>query len=332
MSSRGGSINYVDGFSGPGEYTGGEEGSPLIAIRAIVERATPLAAKCTLTFIEADRSRYEYLAQKIAGITLPNNVRAGCYCDRFETIMTAELDRLEGEGNVIAPAFVFIDPFGFSGVPMSLIRRIMNNPHCEVLITFIYEELNRFISLESLWPAATALFGNDEWRRVMNVTESRLRESTLHGIYQTQLRAAAGIRHVLSFKMKNRSNTTDYFLFFGTNHILGLKKMKEAMWNVDESGSFLFSDNTHNPSQPVLFQQEPDFGLLKHLLLARFRGSAPTVGELEEYVLTETPFRETHYKRQVLKPMEQTEEIRVRCPRRDRRKGSFPEDCIIEFP
>ena len=36
-------INYIDGFAGPGEYEGGEDGSPLLAIEAArshVERKT----------------------------------------------------------------------------------------------------------------------------------------------------------------------------------------------------------------------------------------------------------------------------------------------------
>lgn len=330
MANSGHSINYVDGFAGPGEYTGGEEGSPLIAIRAIIDRPVALRSHFSLTFIEAGRDRCEFLSQKIGGLRLPANIRTECCCDKFDSVMTVELDRLERERKVLAPAFVFIDPFGVTGVPLSLISRIMKNPRCEVLITFMYEELNRFIKTESLWTAATGLFGNEDWRAVLSVTGARQRESILHGIYQTQLRAAAGIRYVLSFKMKNRSNTTDYFLFFGTNHILGLKKMKEAMWNVDESGSYLFSDNTYNPAQPVLFQREPDFAYLKRLLLERFRRSTITVADLEEFVLTETPFRETHYRR-VLVPMEKAGEISAHCPTHKRRKGSFTNDCLIEF-
>ena len=30
-------INYIDGFSGPGSYVGGEEGSPIIAIQTAME-------------------------------------------------------------------------------------------------------------------------------------------------------------------------------------------------------------------------------------------------------------------------------------------------------
>lgn len=39
MGSRRGRILFIDGYAGPGMYTGGEEGSPLIAIRAYKEHS-----------------------------------------------------------------------------------------------------------------------------------------------------------------------------------------------------------------------------------------------------------------------------------------------------
>lgn len=42
--------------------------------------------------------------------------------------------------------------------------------------------------------------------------------------------------------MRNERNTTDYFLFFAINNELGLKKMKEAMWRIEASGTYSFSD------------------------------------------------------------------------------------------
>ena len=35
MGSWNGRILFIDGFAGPGEYEGGEEGSPLIALRSL---------------------------------------------------------------------------------------------------------------------------------------------------------------------------------------------------------------------------------------------------------------------------------------------------------
>jgi three-Cys-motif partner protein len=330
MTSWNGHVNYIDGFAGPGEYEGGEEGSPIIAIRAIMEHKAKLKSDFGLLFIEADKERCEFLEQKIESIDLPKNISVGCHCGRFDEAMAVILDELDIKESKIAPTFVFIDPFGFSGVPFSIIKRIMEHPRCEVLITFMYEEINRFIGNARLWASLTELFGSDEWKGVINIKDSRRREIALQDIYKKQLETEANIEHVLSFKMTNKANRTDYFLFFGTKNILGLKKMKEAMWRVDETGSFEFSDATYNPAQPTLFQSQPNYQYLKSLILEIFKGKKVKARDLETYILTRTSFRETHYKRQVLKPMERAEEIRVDGPSR-RRKESYPDDCTIEF-
>ena len=102
---------------------------------------------------------------------------------------------------------------------------------------------------------------------------------------------------------RNASGVTDYYLFYATGNLLGLKKMKEAMWKVDQSGEFTFSDAT-DPNQMVLFEGEPRYDHLRQRILSQFAGREVTVGDLEEFVLAETAFRERHYKQQVLKPLE----------------------------
>ena len=132
--------------------------------------------------------------------------------------------------------------------------------------------------------------------------------------------------------MRNAGNRTDYFLFFGTSNIAGLKKMKEAMWKVDEASGLQFSDAT-DPTQEVLFAAEPDFSDLKRRIIRRFSGSQVPVTSIEEFVVAETPYRETHYKKQVLKIMEQAgpAEIQILSAPPNRRKGTFPVGTIVRF-
>ncbi len=95
--------------------------------------------------------------------------------------------------------------------------------------------------------------------------------------------------------MRNGRDVTDYFLFYATNNRKGLQKMKEAMWKIDRAGEFTFSDAT-DPNQMVLFG-EPAVDVLRQQILDRFGGREATVGEVEEFVLAETAFRESHYKK-----------------------------------
>jgi len=207
----------------------------------------------------------------------------------------------------------------------------MGNIRCEVMITFMYEEINRFISDKRRWDSLNETFGTKKWQQVISENDPQQRELLLHKIYREQLEKEANIKFVHSFKMTNKTNRTDYFLFFGTNNIMGLKKMKEAMWKVDESGMFEFSDATFNPAQPMLFEVVPNYEQLKKIILDNFKGKSISIPELENYILTQTYFRETHYKRQILIPMEKAGEIDVNSPNPLRRKMTYPQDCVIDF-
>jgi len=328
-----GRVLYIDGFAGPGEYIGKKDGSPIIAIKSILEHKANIQSEIKLIFIEADSKRCEFLKQKISALKIPPNISTECYCAKFDEFLTSALNDLDEQEKRIAPTLVFIDPFGFTGMPFKLIERIMKNKKCEVFITFMYEEINRFISKKELWNNFIELFGTEEWKKVLPVKDPNMRCNLLHDIYKSQLEKNAKISFVRSFKMKNKMNKTDYFLFFGTNNITGLKKIKEAMWKVDEGGAFQFSDTTYNPSQPMLFEKTPSYYLLKKIILNKFKGKNVNIQELENFIVTETSFRETHYKKNILVPMEKSDppEIEiVKCSPK-RRRGTFPPDCIIKF-
>ena len=153
-------------------------------------------------------------------------------------------------------------------------------------------------------------------------TRRRLRaELFLHGY---GIAATAGAKYARSFQMRNTSGLTDYYLFYATNNPLGLRKMKEAMWRVDETGEFTFSDAT-NPNQLILIGREPRFDVLAKQLNDHFRGREIALSEIEEFVLAETPFRETHYKR-VLKALELSDPpgLELLAGPYGRKRGTFP--------
>lgn len=327
-----GRVLYIDGFAGPGEYIGGKDGSPIIAIKAILEHKANIKSEIKMLFIEADKDRCNHLKQKINSLKIPSNIGIEPIYGKFDETLTDLFKYIDEQGVRLAPAFVFIDPFGFTGIPFTLIKRIMRNEKCEVLITFMFEEINRFISDSRLWDSLTKTFGTGEWKKVISEQDSKKRTELLHSIYKGQLERDAGVEFVRSFKMINKINKTDYYLFFGTNHITGLKKMKEVMWKVDKSGLFQFSDATYNPNQPVLFEMKSNYNQLKRIILEKFRGKSVSIPNLEYFILTKTAFRETHYKRQILKLVEKVKpaEIKVKCQRK-RIIGTFPSHCIVEF-
>ena len=83
----------------------------------------------------------------------------------------------------------------------------------------------------------------------------------------------------------------------------------------------------------VLFSKEPQYDLLQKLVIDRFKGQEITVGAIEEFAVTETPFRETHYKRQVLKLLELSDPpgLIVTNNPNGRRPGTYPNKNLVSF-
>lgn len=295
LASTRGRIVFVDGFAGPGEYEGGEPGSPIIALDSLIEHSYfPKMSGCEFLFlfIEADRAHFEMLERTVAGRHFHPNVKPRVRCGTFEEHMAQVLDSL-GEKQM-APAFVMVDPFGVKGLPLNLLRRLASFPKTELLITFIYESMSRFLGSDNFKPHLDKLFGTSEWRRAMNLHGDR-RKEFLSDLYARQL-GSIGMEYVRLFEMKDAGNRTEYFLAFATHHTEGLRVMKEAMWKVDQATGGMFSDFTApSQEQAKLFEGEPDYAHLRWLIMDRFakRADVP-VSEIDEFVLVETAFRETH--------------------------------------
>jgi three-Cys-motif partner protein len=316
---------YIDGFAGPGAYEGGEAGSPIIALDTALGFKPPLTAKVHFLFVEEREDRADHLLQQVALRTLPPNfsvlVEGGV---TFEAAFTKLYPSFERNGRLV-PTFAFIDPFGWTGAPFTLVRQILAQRSCEVFVNFMYEEINRFIGHPAQVANFDSFFGTEEWKRCINASDPRARNRCLHDLYLRQLHT--GATHVRSFEMSNARDVTDYYLFYASNELLGLKKMKEAMWKADESGEFRFSDAT-DPNQLVLFENAPSLPALQARIVNEFSGKDVTVSDIENFVVVETAFRETHYK-SILKALEKAGRLNVIKGHPNRRVGTFGDPGMV---
>ncbi len=338
LGSWAGRIVFIDGFAGPGRYSGGEPGSPVIALQALLDhpyfKESRPGRNVVFAFIEQDPERAAALREEIDAIPCPAWVTAKVYEGAFSDHMTELLNAIEADKKQLAPTFAFIDPFGFKGLPMALVARIVRYPRCECLVSFMYEDINRFLAHPGAAIQAhyDELFGTDEWRAIARITDPETRKDRLVSLYREQLKKIAGLKYVRTFEMINQGNRTEYFLFYGTNSKLGLSKMKEAMWRADPVGGQVFSDRSVS-GQGVLFEPEADTTPLRRQLQGRFRdkGWVP-IEEVSDFVLEETAYSELiHLKRATLAPMEKEDFLEAKRPGERGRRGTFPSGTKIRF-
>jgi three-Cys-motif partner protein len=331
MGSWNGRVVYIDGFAGPGKYSLGEDGSPVVVLKAARDHTYPMKAQLVCIFVENDFERCSHLKNVLDELspTLPDRIKWAAVHGKFDEHLTKTLNVIEAQKKNLAPSFVFIDPFGFSQTPFKTVAKVLANPRCEVLVNFMYEEVNRFISLEEHAEDFDKLFGTTEWRSVRSLSGPSHRRKAIHDIYLKQLKTCAAYVH--SFEMLNKGNSTDYFLFFATNSLKGLEKMKEAMWKVDDTGSFQFSDHYDARGLMSLFSAQPNLAPLREAILKTFAGRQISIEQLQDWVTAETEFLQKHLKRQILAPMEDAGEVSVVNPAPKRRKGTFSPSTVLKF-
>jgi three-Cys-motif partner protein len=286
-------VIFCDGFAGPGVYSNGEDGSPTIAIKAFLEHSYRDRVKANIRylFIEENEARCQSLRNVVGRLRLPDSVDVLILNETYQDAFTELLDFMDEQEAQLAPTFAFIDPFGIRGLPLETIKRLMAHRSCEVLVTVMVGYMNRFISRPEFEPHCDELFGTDAWRAAIEL-EGSARESHLRNLYQRRLldpTSGVGARYARYFTMKDGRGVTIYDLFFATNHPKGIDAMKDAMWNVDQTGEYSFSDAT-NPDQEMLFTTEPDWQRLVDILADQFAADMVPWPRVEE-AIRQTPFR-----------------------------------------
>jgi three-Cys-motif partner protein len=324
-------IIYIDGFCGPGRYSDGEDGSPIIALKEALKQQPVLAtSEVNFLFIDERADRINHLNSEISLLKIPSNFHVHAIVNEFENTLTQILDDLQQNGHQLAPTFAFIDPFGFAGTPFSLVKRLLSNQRTEVFINIMIEFVNRFAEHPSdgVIQNIKELLGASD-SEITDVVNSHDRKLAFRKLYQDNLHKHA--KFVRFFEMYDDKNNLIYYLFFAGNHPLGHKKMKEAFWRVDCQSGFKFSDRT-NPNQPVLFELNPALDLAK-LLKLHFSGTTQKSERVILFVEDETAYTEPHAKK-ALAHLEIRNEISVAALKSDgkiRRKGTFPDGVIITF-
>lgn len=320
-------INYIDGFAGPGEYSGGEKGSPILAIESALDHVSKGSLSSAVTinfaFVESIPEHAAHLKSQLTKISTPPQFKIEVIEGEFRDEIGGVLDKLESENKSLAPTFAFVDPFGFSGIPMSLMKRILQFPKCEVFVNVMVEFINRFLKhpndkITSHFPET---FGTSEVLCIPEQSGDRLEK--LLQLYRTQLNQHG--KFVGRFDMFGRQDRNKYSLYFATNAPKGFEKMKASMWSVDKYTGSKFSDADPNPT--YLFDSW-GFEPLWDILQSKYAGKVAAMVEIERFVVEETDYLPTHA-RTILAQYEDCGKVTVEpMPNCKRRGKTFHKDKV----
>ncbi|SFO49919.1 three-Cys-motif partner protein [Geodermatophilus obscurus] len=295
------SVTYAEGFSGPGVYSGGEIGSPVIAMQALIDNVPKTKGVARFVFIDDDKRCVDMLRKTLrtafpdrprSDAAMPVRVIEGTCIDHLE----AALDSINAWGQ---PIFANLDSWGNAPVPYKLLQRLAVNVSSEVIVTLFPQHFVRFVS--NLGEAGDEVFGGDPTWRTVNGLAPEAKSRHILTCYRQALKAA-GFPYLLDFELIPKHGQPLY-LVFGTGHPLGVKKMKDSLWEVDRAQGVGFRDPRDDQAETLFDMEEPQIGPLARLLEQKLRDSGRVrVEELRQFALFETVYRPEHVIR-ALKPL-----------------------------
>jgi len=333
-SARGSDLLYVDGFAGPGRYMNYPTGSPIAALRASTKARSAMGASWAAgdihcAFVESDLKRFEHLRDHLDAFSSFERLIIHLFHDTFVNGLSSLKTQLPYFFSTSRPVMAFIDPFGATGAPYSIVSDILSSERSEVLINFDTDAVVRIFEAGTSSGHERVLrdiYGDDSWTELEQYRGSFTELCRLAvAIYKRRLRSITGIKYVFAFEMRDRANTLEYHLIFASQHPKGLEKMKEAMKELDQAGDYVFSDG--NIDRPILFRFD-DPNVFATALRREFSGRTVSYPEVIDYALNETPFINA---KRMLRVLEQQSLIQVLSSDVKRKRGTFPEKSVTHI-
>ncbi len=286
-----GRVLYVDTHAGRGRHVSGEPGSPLVALQTLLRhshRDRLLEKSCfRFLFIERDPENLAALRRELAALgQMPEGIHVDTAVEDAFALLSEGINRLTRERKKLAPAFVFVDPYGFK-VPAGLLAQLMVAGRVELFVNVIWRELDMAVQQRpepgsTLANTLDSVFGGNEWRVVI---DGRSQDERLDQAARL-LAAKVGAGWWTYIRMVSGGNATRYMLLHLTNHDAGRDLIKDCLWRVCPDGGFhvLQSDQ---PGQPTLFEREPNLGPLKDWIVRKLAQRPHRWRELETAIRPE---------------------------------------------
>ena len=329
-------LAYFDLYAGPGKYNDGSKSTPIL----ILEEAVRNPDLCRfLKSIFNDHKHADELRENIAAIIGVEKLEH--QPEVFELDIDDEIAALFSKP--LPPSFSFIDPFGYKGVTLKLLRAMLKDWGCDLILFFSYARINAAIDNEIFEDHTLALFGRQrlmELRGKLTDKRPSEREKLILESFSQAL-AEMGFPYVLPFTFKRPGQErTSHHLIFVTKAKLAYNVMKEIM--AAESSefdqgvpSFAYSNSLSEYETPLLFSLDRPLEHLADDLVTCFAGRTLTMLEVFERHNIGKRFVLRNYKAALMQ-LEAEEKIATNPPahKRPKRKGqpTFGDNVIVIFP
>ena len=319
-------IAYIDLYAGPGKYADETPSTPLLILQEAIQDSKIRERLVTL-FNDKNERNASLLQKAINQLPHVNTLKY------FPDVLNREVDDEEFssifEKMKLIPTLIFIDPWGYKGLSLRLIKSVIKDWGCDCIFFFNYRRINMGLANLVVKGHMDALFGEsraEELRNQIDGFHSTQRESIIiEALHQAlRNRVAEYVQH-FGFKDNNGKRTTHHLVFVSKN-FLGYDIMKEIMANESSNNNNGIATFEYGPT----VRQLPllnELSTLGDMILEEFAGKSITMEEIYKKHSVHRPYIKKNYK-DILTKLERQGKIETSTHRR----GSFGDKVIVTFP
>lgn len=331
-------IGYLDLFSGPGRYGDGNPSTPLLILENAINHWNPKVRKTIqLTFNDSDPQNVDKLRNEIKQFPDAGKLKIPpkTYDLKVDNKFVKDFERM-----TTIPTLSFIDPWGYKGLSLPLVRALVKDWGCDSIFFFNYRRINPGIENEVLEKPISDLFTKEvlfELREKVLGKEPFEREEIILQAVKDVFKGW-GMDFVLPFPFKNESGKrTTHYLIFVSKSDLGYNIMKDIMGKSSSSHIQDVPSFEYNPAAAkikqlsIIFEFEKPLNKLQKMLLDDFADSTRSMKQIYENHHVGKNYIKKNYKDALLNLENQGKIITNRIQRRARRR-SFPDDMLATFP
>lgn len=236
------------------------------------------------------------------------------------------------------PTVFFMDPFGFD-LPFELNKLILSKySNVELLINFMYEEINRFIAVDSVKKKMGELFGVKDMSSIttkLGNASSEERKQIIKGTYTDNLKKC-GAKYTLDFDIRGERGQLKMSMIFVTKNLNGFDTMKEALDKISNTDRLEYIPATDIEESQIRlegFEKKLDKSdELSEYIYELEKGKTIQIDTLIN-IVKEHPVIPSKYTKAALKKLNLEGKVE-RVFRRSGvpvRKNTFPDDAYIKF-
>lgn len=327
-----GKIAYIDLYAGPGRYKDGSASTPLLVLQTAIGH--PKMSQVLVSYFNDAQSVNAATLQseidKLPGISNIKN-KPIIKCGEVDEEAAKYFNAVR-----LVPSFSFVDPFGYKGLSLKIVKGVIKDWGCDCVFFFNYNRINAGINNPGVEVHMNALFGKERaeaLRERLPGLRPDLREAAILEELANEIKALGG-KHVLPFTFRNSAGTrTSHKLIFVSKHFRGYEIMKDIMAkesSTQDEGVPSFTYSPADASMPLLFSLTQPLSKLKKDLLLKFAGREVNFRTIYETNSVDTPYIAKNY-REILKQLEDEQTIVVRSSKDKRRAGTYADHVLIRF-